>query len=116
MVPLSGGAWLLDTPGLRELGGLDADARVFGEVEALAASCRFRDCRHEGEPGCAVLDAVASGALDGGRFAGYRKLRGEAAYAAAREESTAAAVEKRRWKGVMKAARLALSAKGRDAR
>lgn len=112
MVPLPGGAWLLDTPGLRELGGIEADARVFGEIEELGAACRFRDCRHQGEPGCAVLAAAATGALDAGRLAGYRKLRSEAAWAAAREESTAAAVEKRRWKAVMKAARLAPTAKG----
>ena len=66
LVPLPGGGAVLDTPGMREVGlpdsaGLDA---AFEEVAAVAAGCRFRDCRHEGEPGCAVAAAVAVGLLD----------------------------------------------------
>jgi ribosome biogenesis GTPase len=80
---LSGGALLLDTPGLRELRVWVLDeglARSFPEIHELAASCRFRDCRHEAEPGCAVLAAVAAGTLDADRLASYRKLLAEAAY------------------------------------
>lgn len=80
LVLVPAGGLLLDTPGMRELqlldeGGLDA---VFGDVAALAAGCRFRDCRHETEPGCAVREAVASGTLDPERLEHYRQLEREA--------------------------------------
>ncbi|HPW18574.1 MAG TPA: ribosome small subunit-dependent GTPase A [Candidatus Aminicenantes bacterium] len=80
LIKLPGGALLIDTPGMRELGlwadddGLD---RTFDEIERLAARCRFPDCGHEGEPGCAVREAVESGALDAGRWRSYLKLRRE---------------------------------------
>ena len=83
---LPGGAMLIDTPGLRELGLAEPDGAlgaVFSDVEGLAGRCRFQDCRHESEPGCAVKAAVEAGALDAGRFEGYRKLRREAAFRAA---------------------------------
>ncbi|MBP2679754.1 MAG: rsgA, partial [Deltaproteobacteria bacterium] len=71
---------LLDTPGMRELQLLDEDGidTVFGDIAALASRCRFRDCRHDTEPGCAVKEAVDSGALDDDRFENYRKLEREA--------------------------------------
>jgi ribosome biogenesis GTPase len=80
LVLLPGGGLLLDTPGMRELQlvdeeGLDA---VFDEIAALAARCRFRDCRHDTEPGCAVRAAVEAGELDAGRLEHYRKLEREA--------------------------------------
>lgn len=80
LVRLPTGGLLLDTPGMRELqllddGGLDD---VFGDIAAFAEGCRFRDCRHDTEPGCAVLAAVASGTLDSERFEHYRKLEHEA--------------------------------------
>jgi ribosome biogenesis GTPase len=80
LVRLPDGALLIDTPGMRELGlwaddnGLD---RTFDEIEALAARCRFPDCGHEHEPGCAVTAAVESGGLDAGRWQSYLKLRRE---------------------------------------
>jgi ribosome biogenesis GTPase len=80
---MEGGALLLDTPGIRELrlwsvdDGLD---RAFPDIEDLARSCRFRDCRHDAEPGCAVAAAVAEGTLPADRLAGYQKLRAEAEY------------------------------------
>lgn len=113
MIPLADGAWLLDTPGLREVGLTATENLGFDEIASLAEGCRFRDCRHESEPGCVVLGGAADGSLDPRRLEGFRKLRREAEWAAEREESTAAAVEKRRWKHVMKAARLAPSAKDR---
>ncbi|MDH4350918.1 MAG: ribosome small subunit-dependent GTPase A, partial [Gemmatimonadota bacterium] len=96
---LSGGALLLDTPGLREfrLWALDEGlAQTFPEIHELAASCRFRDCRHESEPGCAVLAAAADGTLDADRLASYRKLLAEAAYLERKHdpEAQAAAVAK----------------------
>jgi ribosome biogenesis GTPase / thiamine phosphate phosphatase len=80
---LPGGALLLDTPGLREfrVWALDEGlAQAFPDVEVLAAQCRFRDCRHESEPGCAVLAAAAAGTIDADRLTSYRKLRAEMAY------------------------------------
>jgi ribosome biogenesis GTPase / thiamine phosphate phosphatase len=80
LVLLPGGGLLLDTPGMRELelvdeGGLDA---VFGDIAALAARCRYRDCRHRAEPGCAVKEAAESGALDADRLDHFLKLEREA--------------------------------------
>ena len=85
LIPLPQGACLIDTPGMRELkptGEEQLDAAAFADVEALAAQCRFRDCRHEKEPGCALREAVERGELDAGRFANYLKLRDELAAAA----------------------------------
>ena len=80
LVLLPGGGLLLDTPGMRELQLLDDEGidTVFEDITELAARCRFLDCRHDTEPGCAVRDAVQSGALDADRFEHYRKLEHEA--------------------------------------
>ena len=80
LVLLPEGGLLLDTPGMRELqlvddAGLDA---VFEDIAALSAQCRFRDCRHDSEPGCAVKEAVRSGAVAAERLENYRKLEHEA--------------------------------------
>ncbi len=80
---LPSGAWLIDTPGMRELRLTDVQEGiddVFADVTALAAQCRFADCRHETEPGCAVRNAVARGELDPARMKRYRKLVAEEAY------------------------------------
>jgi ribosome biogenesis GTPase len=77
---LPGGALIIDTPGLRELQLWEPETSVegaFGDVQALAGSCRFSDCRHEEEPGCAVQAALAAGKLSAERLASFRKLRGE---------------------------------------
>jgi ribosome biogenesis GTPase len=74
---LAGGALLMDTPGLREMQLWDAEdgvAQVFADIDALAGQCRFGDCRHEGEPGCAVQAALDAGTLDRGRVENRRKL------------------------------------------
>jgi ribosome biogenesis GTPase len=79
--PLPGGGVLLDSPGIRAVGlWLDPEAvdAVFPEIEDLAASCRFGDCAHEGEPGCAVTAARSSGELEESRFASWQSLRREA--------------------------------------
>ena len=78
---LDSGAWVIDTPGMRELkvGAVQAGIEsVFDNIEALAANCRFRNCRHESEAGCAVRAAIASGQLDERRLASYHKLQREA--------------------------------------
>lgn len=78
---LPSGALIIDTPGMRELGMAEAEdglAEAFSDVEQYLGRCRFRDCRHEKEPGCAVKSAIAAGALDPARWERYRKLRDEA--------------------------------------
>ncbi|MEV7546885.1 ribosome small subunit-dependent GTPase A [Streptomyces sp. NPDC089915] len=77
LLALPGGGVLIDTPGLRGVGLFDAEAgvgQVFSEIEDFAAACRFHDCAHEAEPGCAVLAAVADGTLPERRLESYRKL------------------------------------------
>ena len=81
LVALPEGGCLIDTPGIRELGlWLDAEAvgKAFPEIEEAAERCRFSDCRHESEPGCAVLEDVERGVLDAGRVASFLRLRKEA--------------------------------------
>lgn len=82
MILLRGGGLVIDTPGIRELhlwetGTLGSIESVFPEIIALAASCRFRDCQHQREPGCAVIAASASGSLPPKRYEAYLKLRAE---------------------------------------
>jgi ribosome biogenesis GTPase len=77
---LPGGALMLDTPGMRELGLWDADEGVeaaFADIVEIAADCRFADCRHDREPGCAVRQAIADGRIDARRLRSYRKLSTE---------------------------------------
>jgi ribosome biogenesis GTPase len=99
LVLLPGGGILLDTPGMRELAvvddaGLDA---VFEDIAHLAEGCRFRDCRHLTEPGCAVRDAVDSGALDPDRLEHFRKLEREAAAFQRRHDAGARRQAARLW-------------------
>ena len=85
LMPLPAGACLIDTPGMRELkptGEEDLNEGGFADVEALAAQCRFRDCSHQREPGCAVRAAIERGDIDDERFLNYLKLRDEVASAA----------------------------------
>jgi ribosome biogenesis GTPase len=80
LLVVPGGGVLIDTPGLRSVGLTGAEGGValaFPDVDEMAEGCRFRDCRHAGEPGCAVVDAVADGRLDAERVASYVKLQGE---------------------------------------
>ena len=80
-IRLPGGGVLIDTPGMRELGLETADIdRTFSDIENLAAMCRFADCSHDSEPGCAVQEAVATGELDAGRLESWRKLGNEVDY------------------------------------
>jgi ribosome biogenesis GTPase len=95
-----GGGALLDTPGMRTIGlaGADAIDDVFPEVEELATRCRFADCEHRTEPGCAVLEAVAAGDLPQRRLASYRKLLREAQHQAARTDARLRAEMTQVWK------------------
>ncbi len=105
LFPIHDGALLLDTPGMRELKVLDLDAglgRAFPEIERLSGECRFRDCSHSSEPGCAVLAAVDEGRLDPGRLASYRKLQAEAAFDRRRVDPQARAEHVAEWKTAMR--------------
>ncbi|HEV2363835.1 MAG TPA: ribosome small subunit-dependent GTPase A [Caulobacteraceae bacterium] len=108
LILLPGGALVLDTPGMRELGLWDAEDGVavgFADIESLAADCRFRNCSHCGEPGCAVRSAVEAGALDPARLASFRKLAREAAFEAARDDPLLRAERRKRWIAIHKANR-----------
>ena len=102
------GAFLIDTPGLRELqpwtGEDDVDG-AFPEIEELAGKCRFRDCAHSGEEGCAVEAAIGDGSLDLDRFSSYRKMRKEAAYLERQLDLRAQLDQKAQWKKIHKAMR-----------
>lgn len=87
---LQGGGLLMDTPGMRELQVWafgEQDTGGFADIDALAEACRFRDCTHHDEPGCAVLGAVSEGKLPADRLAGYRKIQAEVASQVAREDA-----------------------------
>ena len=108
LVDLPDGGALIDTPRLRELAlraGQDAVDDVFAGIAALTERCRFRNCSHAGEPGCAVAAAVQSGELDTGRWANYQKLLAEARYHERTVDQRAAAESKRKWKAIHKALR-----------
>jgi ribosome biogenesis GTPase len=108
LVELAGGALLIDTPGMRELqpwAGESAVDAAFDDITGLAAGCRFADCAHLAEPGCAVREAVESGRLDADRLDNYRRLGREAAFETRKRDAGAAAEEKRRWKHIHKAQR-----------
>ena len=105
---LPGGALLVDTPGMRELALWDGPGDVaFQDIGALASKCRFRDCDHDEEPGCAVHAAVEDGRLEAGRLLGHRKLLREAAWLARRENAGPGRAEKERWKTLTRGARTA---------
>jgi ribosome biogenesis GTPase len=101
LIVLPGVGVVLDTPGLRSV-GLVADAEAvadaFPEIAELSKSCRFRDCAHETEPGCAVLAALEDGSLDERRLASWRKLGREAAYQARRADARLMAAERAVWR------------------
>lgn len=85
VMELDNGAFVIDTPGMRELGMWDSEAGIettFSDIEELADRCKFRDCTHTGEPGCGVCKAIEDGTLDLERFESYLKLKKENAFAA----------------------------------
>lgn len=103
LVFLEGGATLIDTPGMRELQLWDSEhglAESFTDIEVLASECKFRDCTHKNEPGCAVLKAVESEILDVSRLESYKKLLKELAYLDRKQDKRAQAEEKKRWKSI----------------
>jgi ribosome biogenesis GTPase len=108
LILLPGGGIVIDTPGLRELqlaesaGGFDA---AFADVEELAGACRFNDCAHESEPGCAVLAAIETGELAPERLESWRTLQRELRAVAMRSDALLRKQETRRWKLLSRGAR-----------
>ncbi len=107
LLPLASGGLVLDTPGMRLItptddAGLEA---AFSDVETLARACRFTDCTHAGEPGCAVGAAVQQGLLARERVEGWRKLGRELAHTVTKDDPTALAERRRKWKVIHKANR-----------
>jgi ribosome biogenesis GTPase len=107
LVALPGGALVVDTPGMREIRPWTEDglSETFGDVAELAMGCRFRDCRHGTEPGCAVQASIARGTLDERRLESFAKLEREAAALAVRRDARAAADQKRSIKALSRAIR-----------
>ena len=108
LVALADGGLVIDTPGLRELGlwtGGAGTTAAFEDVEALAAGCRFGDCQHRTEPGCAVTEALEQGGLDRDRFAAWEKLQRELAWAERRADPLASADRRRHIRTVTRSLR-----------
>jgi len=105
LIKLPSGSLLIDTPGMREIQiwaqneGLED---TFADIETLAQACRFRDCQHDREPGCAVQEAIQEGMLELKRFLSYKKLQKELKHLSDRQDKNAALVEKEKWKKIHK--------------
>jgi ribosome biogenesis GTPase len=109
LIPLPNGGALIDTPGMRELqlwAGPDSLDSAFADIAELASGCRYRDCAHTVENGCAVQDAIRSGQLDPQRWGSYQKLGAEIAWQERKTSVQAAQAEKQRWKKIHKAMRV----------
>ena len=102
---MASGILLIDTPGLKEV-QLWADenslSEAFQDIADLAADCRFKDCSHQGEPGCAVQEALNTGELDYRRYDNYLDLERELKYLKLRQDTNAARLEREKWKKVAK--------------
>jgi ribosome biogenesis GTPase / thiamine phosphate phosphatase len=107
LFPLPSGGVLIDTPGIREFQLWEANGLggVFDEIRQLAMDCRFRDCRHDSEPGCAVKQAIDDGVLDAQRLANAQKLNRELDYVGIRRDLAPQREAKQRWKRIQKAIR-----------
>jgi ribosome biogenesis GTPase / thiamine phosphate phosphatase len=107
LFPLPTGGALIDTPGMREFQLWDAAGLddTFEEIGHLAESCRFRDCRHESEPGCAVKRAIEDGGMEAQRLSSFQKLKREMEYNDRRKDAAAQSELKKRWKRIHKAMR-----------
>ena len=117
LVELPGGALLIDTPGMRELQPWVDEAAVtetFEDIAKLAGGCRFGDCAHQTEPGCAVLAAVERGELGAERLDHFRHLGREIAFEERKRDKSAAAAEKKRWKKIHQANKVMYRDRDRD--
>lgn len=105
LIILPSGGLLIDTPGMREVqmwAGFDGLQETFADIETLATVCRFRNCKHEKEPGCAVQQALLDGTLDEERLRNYQKLQQELDYLSRKQNQKAYLAEKERWKKITK--------------
>ncbi|MFD3445897.1 ribosome small subunit-dependent GTPase A [Microbacteriaceae bacterium 4G12] len=105
---LPSGGLIIDTPGMRELQLWEGSSSIdvtFSDIEELASSCRFSDCKHEEEPGCAVVEALENGTLTWDRLKSYQKLQKEIAYAARKQNPVLARAEREKWKAMVKGRR-----------
>ena len=105
LIPLEGGGLIIDTPGIRRIGLYDMGEgvdMVFSDLEALADRCRFADCRHDSEPGCAVLAAIEDGTLPERRLESWRKLQREATWMASRSDARLRKELQNKWKIIHK--------------
>jgi ribosome biogenesis GTPase / thiamine phosphate phosphatase len=117
LIQMPGDGVLIDTPGLRELGLTGSEEGItaaFPDIESAAQSCRFRDCAHADEPGCAVRTAVESGALPPERLASYHKLVREAHVASRKTDARLRAEDERKWKIIGKASKEFFKRTGRN--
>ncbi|MCQ6558689.1 ribosome small subunit-dependent GTPase A [Paenibacillus mendelii] len=113
LFPLPNGALMMDTPGMRELQLWESEEgheEAFADIEEIALSCRFRDCQHESELGCAVKEAIQDGSLDSRRLESYRKTGRELAHQARKEKAVSQRLKKNAGKRLPSAARQARSA------
>ncbi|MEP6967657.1 MAG: ribosome small subunit-dependent GTPase A, partial [Pseudomonadota bacterium] len=116
LILLPGGGLLLDTPGMRELGLWDSDeglAATFEDIETLAAGCKFSDCGHGAEPGCAVRAAITRGALEEARWRSYQKLQRELDHLQSKEDPALRAAKRRQWVQITKAQRSGKKLRGK---
>jgi ribosome biogenesis GTPase len=108
LILIPGGGLIIDTPGMRELqlwegeGGLE---NLFDDIEKLASQCKFSDCKHKSEPGCAVRRAIKKGELDEDRYKSYLKMAREIKYFEFRKDHLASIQERKRWKKISKMAK-----------
>lgn len=105
---LPSGGLIIDTPGMRELqlwGSSDGLTEAFADIVQLTESCRYRDCLHDSEPGCAVQAALQAGTLSRERYMNYRKLERELAHVARQDDTRAQLAERKRWKTLTMQAR-----------
>ncbi|MEU4830849.1 ribosome small subunit-dependent GTPase A [Streptosporangium sp. NPDC023615] len=110
LIPLAGGGLVIDTPGIRRIGLYDMGEgvdMVFSDLEELAARCRFGDCRHDTEPGCAVIAAIEDGTLPERRLESWNKLQREAAWMASRSDARLRKEMHNKWKIITKEMRKA---------
>ena len=116
LLKVPGGGLVIDTPGLREIqlwAGAEALAEVFLDIEELALRCRFTDCRHETEPGCAVVAALEGGTLEASRLNSYRKLQRELRAIEVKADVRLQIEERRKWKLIHKTVKQHMQVKRR---
>lgn len=105
LILLPNGSILIDTPGMRELQlweSSDGLSETFADIERMARTCRFRNCQHKDEPGCAVMEAIEQGVLDSGRLASFNKLQKELSYIERKADKRAQVEVKKQWKSIHK--------------